>query len=191
MELQIAYPSQLLMCLLQRTMFITGVVTRVSSQNEMVSIPLEVPRSIFLWKRVTSRRVASIRWRAMEEGPKDSYHQGQQQHSYQEQLALRVAEIHGPSARERAKTCSQMSLLQCKAIMRVKRFTIRKRIPPAIPKLRRSSACVNRHPAQAGTACGFWEQTVTVLETIPFRGLTLVVFMTPTALPSQTMYAPN
>src|SRR5258708_10510377 len=34
MELQIAYPSQLLICLLQRTMFITGVVTRVSSQME-------------------------------------------------------------------------------------------------------------------------------------------------------------
>jgi hypothetical protein len=32
----------------------------------------------------------------MEEGPKESYHQGQQQHSDQEQLALRVAEIHGP-----------------------------------------------------------------------------------------------
>src|SRR5260370_7741513 len=42
-----------------------------------------------------------------------------------------------------------------------------KRIPPAIPKLRRSSACVNRHPGQAGTACDLWEQTVTLLETIP------------------------
>ena len=60
MELQIAYPSQLLICLLQRTILITGVVTRVSSQNGMVSIPLEAPRSIFLWNRVTSRRVASI-----------------------------------------------------------------------------------------------------------------------------------
>src|ERR1700730_6001364 len=45
MELQIAYPSQLLLCLLQRTMFITGVVTRVSSPNGMVSIPLEAPPS--------------------------------------------------------------------------------------------------------------------------------------------------
>jgi hypothetical protein len=35
------------------------------------------------------------------------------------------------------------------------------------------------------------ELRVTLLETIPFRGLTLVVFMTPTALSSQTMYAPK
>jgi hypothetical protein len=75
--------------------------------------------------------------------------------------------------------------------LRVKRFTIRKRIPPAIPKLRRSSTYVNRHPDQAGTARDFWEQTVTLLETIPFRGLTLVVFTTPTALSSQIIYAPN
>ena len=68
--------------------------------------------------------------------------------------------------------------------------TVRKRMPSAIPKLRRSSACVNRHPAQAGTACDFWEQTVTLLETIPFRGLTLVVFMTPSGIgPEQHTYS--
>jgi hypothetical protein len=69
-----------------------------------------------------------------------------------------------------------------------KTFHYGKRIPPAITKLRESSAYVKRHPGQAGTACDFWEQTVTLLETIPFRRLTLVVFMTPTALSSQTMY---
>ncbi len=54
-----------------------------------------------------------------------------------------------------------------------------KRIPPAISKLQRSSAGVNRHPAQAGTVCGFWEQTVTLLEATPFWGLTLVVLYFP------------
>ena len=48
MELQIAYPSQLLIYLLQRTILITGVVTRVSSQNGMVSIPLEAPLIIYV-----------------------------------------------------------------------------------------------------------------------------------------------
>ena len=36
-----------------------------------------------------------------------------------------------------------------------KTFHYGKRIPSAIPKLRRSSACVNRYPGQAGTACDF------------------------------------
>src|SRR2546426_6003233 len=40
-------------------------------------------------------------------------------------------------------------------------FYFGKRIPPAILKLRRSSARVNRYPGQAGTVCHFWEQTVT------------------------------
>src|SRR5260221_7788432 len=79
MEFQIAYPSQLLLCLLQRTMFMTGVVTRVSSPNGMVSIPLEAPPS------------------RQGDGENKTFHYG-------------------------------------------------KRIPSAIPKLRRSSACVNRHP---------------------------------------------
>ena len=70
-----------------------------------------------------------------------------------------------------------MFLLQGRATLRVKRFTIRKRIPPAIPKLLRSSAGVNRHPSHIGTAFDLWEQTVTLLETIPFRGLTLVISM--------------
>jgi hypothetical protein len=43
-------------------------------------------------------------------------------------------------------------------------FHYGKRILSAIPKLRQCSACVNRYPAQAGTACDFWEQTVTLLE---------------------------
>src|SRR5215470_10265069 len=38
-----------------------------------------------------------------------------------------------------------MLLLQGRATLRVRRFTIRKRIPPAIPQLRRSSTYVNRH----------------------------------------------
>src|SRR6266487_1991284 len=47
-----------------------------------------------------------------------------------------------------------------------KTFHYGKRIPSAIPKLRRSSACDNRYPGQAGTAYDFWEQTVTLLEAI-------------------------
>src|SRR3989442_15957811 len=84
-------------------MLITGVVKGKHStaldtgvENGMVAIPLEAPRSIFLWKRVTSRRVASNGCCARDEDGEDSQHQGQQQHSDQDQLALRVAEIHGP-----------------------------------------------------------------------------------------------
>jgi hypothetical protein len=49
-----------------------------------------------------------------------------------------------------------------------KTFHIVKRIPPAIPKLRQSFTYVNRHPGQAGAACDFCEQAVTLLETVPF-----------------------
>src|SRR4051794_13643721 len=62
----------------------------------MISPPLEAPRSIFLWKRVASRRVASNGCRAKEEDVEDKQHQGQQQRSDQDQLALRVAKIHSP-----------------------------------------------------------------------------------------------
>jgi hypothetical protein len=66
----------------------------------MVSIPLEAPRPIFLWKRVTSRRVASNGCRARDEDGEDKQHRGQQQYSNQDQLGLRVAKIHGPPEAE-------------------------------------------------------------------------------------------
>lgn len=84
-------------------MLITGVVKGKHStaldtgvENGMVSIPLEAPRSIFLWLRVASKRMASTGCRARNEDADDKQHRGQEQYSYHEQLAPRVTEIHGP-----------------------------------------------------------------------------------------------
>ncbi len=49
-------------------------------------------------------------------------------------------------------------------MVRVKGFTTVNEYLWPFPNYDESSACVNRHLAQAGTACDFWEQTVTKID---------------------------